>query len=85
MLTLVPAFNPDTVTYTAVSANNTNKIVVVPEDADAAVVIESDDAVIAADGTATWKAGENVVTITVTNGAGVDEVDRVYTVTVTKS
>ena len=44
-------------------------------------MIDSDDATIAEDGTATWAAGENTVTITVTNG----DVEKVYTVVVTKS
>lgn len=71
--------------YTATTTNATNKITATPEDPDATVVIESDDATIAADGTATWELGENVVTVTVTNGTGADEVEEVYTVTVTKS
>lgn len=49
------------------------------------MTIESDDATIASDGTATWASGDNVVTITVTNGTGEDEVEKVYTVTVTAS
>lgn len=71
--------------YTATTTNATNKITATPEDENATVVIESDDATISADGTATWEDGENVVTITVTNGEGDDAVEEVYTVTVTKS
>lgn len=79
MLTLTPEFDPDTLTYTAATENATNKITATAEDENATVVIESDDATIASDGTATWETGDNVVTITVTNG----DVEQVYTVTVT--
>jgi len=80
-LTLTPEFDPDVTEYTAATTNSTNKITATAEDEGATVTIESDDATIAADGTATWETGENVVTITVTNG----EAEEVYTVTVTKS
>ena len=80
-LTLSPTFDSDTTEYTATTSNNTNKITATATDEEATVEIESDDASIAADGTATWETGENVVTITVTNGGQ----SKVYTVTVTKS
>ena len=80
-LTLTPEFDPDVTEYTATTTNATNKITATPEDENATVTIESDDATIASDGTATWAAGDNVVTITVTNGG----LEEVYTVTVTKS
>ena len=79
-LTLTPTFASDTTSYTATTSNTTNKITATPTDQDATVDIESDDATIAADGTATWEVGENTVTITVTNGGQ----SKVYTVTVTK-
>ena len=79
-LTLTPTFDPDTTDYAATTSNNTNKITATATDDNATVEIESDDASIAADGTATWEPGENVVTITVTNGSQ----SMVYTVTVTK-
>ena len=47
--------------------------------------IDSDDATIADDGTATWGSGENVVTVTVTNDSGTPSVTKTYTVTVTKT
>ena len=80
-LTLSPTFDSDTTEYTATTSNNTNKITATATDENATVEIESDDASIAADGTATWDTGENVVTITVTNGGQ----SKVYTVTVTKN
>ena len=85
MLTLTPTFDPDVTEYATATTNATNKIVATPEDENAVVAIESDDATIADDGTATWDTGENEVTITVTNGTGDNEVEKVYTVTVTKS
>lgn len=79
-LTLTPTFDPDTTDYAATTSNNTNKITATATDDNATVEIESDDASIAADGTATWEVGENTVTITVTNGTS----EMVYTVVVTK-
>lgn len=80
-LTITPTFDPEVTEYTATTTNSTNKITATPADETAEVAIESDDATIAADGTATWAAGANEVTITVTKG----DLERVYTVTVTKS
>ena len=79
-LTLTPTFDSDTTEYATTTSNATNKITATPTDEDATVEIESDDATIAGDGTATWEVGENTVTITVTNGAE----SKVYTVVVTK-
>lgn len=67
--------------YSAATTNATNKIVATAAHEFATVEIDSDDATIAADGTATWAAGANVVEITVTCG----DLEKVYTVTVTKS
>lgn len=80
-LTLVPEFDPAVTEYTAATENDTTKITATPSDRYATVSVESDDATIALDGTATWVAGENTVTITVTSG----EEEEVYTVVVTKS
>lgn len=67
--------------YTATTTNATNKITAIPAHELATVMIESDDATIAPDGTATWAVGANVVEITVTCG----DLEEVYTATVTKS
>lgn len=80
-LTLTPEFAPDVTEYTAATTNATNKITATAEHEFAVVEITSKDATIASDGTATWAAGANVVTITVTCG----NLEKVYTVTVTKS
>lgn len=67
--------------YAAATTNSTNKITATPAHEFATVTIESDDATIASDGTATWAVGANVVEITVNCG----DLEEVYTVTVTKS
>lgn len=58
----------------------TNKITATPEDEDATVEILVGETEIESGNSATWSAGENTVTITVTN----DDVEKVYTVVVTK-
>ena len=80
-LTLTPTFDPEVTEYTAATTNSTNKITATPVDEGTTVEIDSDDATIASDGTATWAAGANVVTVTVSKG----DVEMVYTITVTKS
>ena len=59
----------------------TNKITATPEDENATVEILVGETEIESGDSATWSAGENTVTITVTNG----NVEKVYTVTVTKT
>lgn len=80
-LTLTPEFDPQVTAYTATTTNTTNTITATPVDEGATVVIESDDATINSSNVATWAAGDNEVTITVTKG----DVEKVYVVTVTKS
>lgn len=80
-LTLTPTFDASVTEYTATTTNTTNKITATPADETATVTIDSDDATIAEDGTTTWAVGENEVTITVLKG----DLEKVYTVTVTKS
>ena len=80
-LTLTPTFDPDVLEYTATTSDATNKITATATDENATVTIASDDATIGSDNRATWATGDNVVTITVTNGTE----SAVYTVTVTAS
>ena len=84
-LTLDPEFDPDVVEYTATTTNATNKITAEAEWSDSTISIESEDATIATDGTATWETGDNVVEITVTAVEGYETETKTYTVTVTKS
>ena len=79
-LTLTPVFNADTTAYTVTTSAATNKITATPEDEDATVEILVGETEIDSGASATWSAGENTVTITVTNG----DATKVYTVTVTK-
>lgn len=79
-LTLTPSFNADTTAYTVTTSAATNKITATPEDEGATVEILVGETEIDSGASATWSAGENTVTITVTNG----DATKVYTVTVTK-
>lgn len=87
-VSLSPAFDSETTTYTASTTNATNTITATPANAGAKVVITNKgtagDAVEIPNGTAaTWQAGTNTLTITVTAEDGTTT--KAYTVTVTKS
>lgn len=77
---LTPYFNSMITEYTAETTNSSDVIVAAAEDESASIAIASSDATISTN-TATWAPGENVVTVTVTNGGA----SKVYTLTVTKS
>ncbi len=80
-LTLVPAFDADTVAYTAATTNATNTITATAADAQAEVAITVNGSAHTNGQAATWETGDNVVRIVVTNG----NATKAYTVTVTKS
>lgn len=80
-LELTPTFDPNVTTYTAATTAATNKITAEAEFTDAAIEIKNGSTIVANGASATWSAGENTVTVKVTN----DSVDKTYTVTVTKS
>lgn len=80
-LTLTPEFSPETMEYTATTANATNKVTATAEDPDAVITITNGETAVENEGSASWQAGENILTVKVTNGA----VEKTYTVTVTKS
>lgn len=80
-LTLTPAFDSDVTEYTAATTNASNKVTATPTDESATVVILNGETTVENGESATWETGENVLTITVTNGTE----EEVYTVTVTKS
>jgi len=67
--------------YTASTTNATNKITATPASDTASVEITVGETEIENGSAATWAAGENVVTIKVTDG----DAATTYTVTVTKS
>lgn len=85
-LTLSPAFDSETLEYTVTTTDATNKVTATTDDPSAVIAIvltnsEEEEGVTVANGTAaTWASGENVLTITVTDGAS----KTVYVVTVTK-
>jgi HK97 family phage major capsid protein len=78
---LSPTFAGAVDTYTAATTNATNTISATPFVTKATVAIDVDGTPVVSGASATWAEGENVVTITVTNGTTV----KSYTVTVTKS
>ena len=79
-LALTPEFDPDVVSYTAVTTNATNTITATPAAEGAAAVITVNGETVASGSAATWETGENDVEIVVTNGTAT----KTYTVTVTK-
>ena len=80
-LSLTPMFDPDETEYSAETTNQTNKVTAVAEDENAVITILNGEMEVENGSSATWSAGENTLTIHVTNG----EAEKVYTVTVTKS
>ena len=77
---LSPTFDADVTEYTATTSNATNTITATATSESAGVVIVVNGNSLTSGSAATWKAGENEVKITVTNGANI----RTYTVIVTK-
>lgn len=80
-LTLDPTFDPAVTAYTASTTSATNIITATANDAEATVSIKNGETSVTSGSSATWVAGENTVTVTVTNGSA----SKVYTVIVTKS
>lgn len=86
-LTLSPTFDSKVLEYTVTTSNATNKVTATTDDPSAVIAIvlvnsEEAEGVAVTNGTAvTWASGENILTITVTDGAS----ETVYEVTVTKS
>lgn len=64
------------------TTNDTNKVTATPTDESATVaIVLGEDTSVTNGESATWEAGENTLTITVTNGTAT----KAYTVVVTKS
>lgn len=86
-LTLSPTFAKATLAYTATTTNATNKVTATTDDPSAVIVIvltnseETEGVAVTNGSSVTWASGENILTITVTDGAS----KTVYVVTVTKS
>lgn len=79
-LTLTPAFDPDTTTYTA-SMSAAGAVLATPVQADAAIALSYNGKNIVNGNTLTPATGTNPLTITVSKGNAV----KVYTVSITKS
>ena len=80
-LVLSPAFSSGTLDYTAATTNASDKITAAPTAGAATVAIKNGSTTVNNGAAASWSAGENTVTVTVTNGSNT----RVYTIVVTKS
>lgn len=80
-LTLSPAFNKSTMSYTAATTDATNTITAVAMDGEATIAIKNGATTVANGAAATWSAGANTVTIDVAIGGETET----YTVVVTKS
>ena len=78
---LTPSFSPTVYSYTASTTNSTNTITAVASDPNATIVIKNGETTVTNESSASWSAGSNTLTVTVTNGGA----SKVYTVTVTKS
>lgn len=79
-LVLTPGFEPDTTTYVATTSNESDIITATAADSGATVVIKNGTTTVTNGSSAEWTDGNNIVTITVTNGTKT----AVYTVTVSK-
>lgn len=80
-LILSPSFSSGTLEYTAATTSASDKITAAATASAATVVIKNGSTTVTSGSAASWAAGENTVTVTVTNGSNT----RVYTVIVTKS
>lgn len=82
-LSLTPAFDASTVSYTAATSNASNTITAVPSDAGATIEIMVNDVLVDNGSAVTWTAGANTVKVDVIAADGATT--KAYTVTVTKS
>ena len=82
-LTLTPSFDKDVTEYTATTTNASNKVTATPADETATVSILNGETPVTNGSNASWAEGENVLTITVTDGVD-NPITKTYTVTVTR-
>ena len=80
MLNLSPEFDADVTEYAVTTSNNSNKVTATASDENATIEINKGITPVENGSQVTWDAGENVLTINVTNGNS----STTYTVTVTK-
>ena len=79
-VSLTPAFLPTITSYTAATTDSTNTITATASDNSATVVIKNGSDTVTSGSAATWEAGQNVVSISVTN----EGYTRMYIVNVYK-
>lgn len=79
-LPLSPSFSSSVTEYTADTTAASDKVTAAAEDSNAVIVIKNGGTTVTNGNAASWSAGENTLTIEVTNGS----VSKVYTVVVTK-
>ena len=85
-LELTPEFDPDVTEYTATTTAASNKVTAVAADDTAVISIKKGTTAVTNGGNASWSAGENTLTVTVTDGTAPNpQLTKVYTVTVTRS
>jgi len=80
-VTLSPTFSKNVTSYTATTTSSSSTITATATDNTATVVIKNGDTTVTSGNSASWSAGKNMVTVTVTN----TNASKVYTVEVTKS
>ena len=80
-VTLTPAFLPTVTSYTAATTDSTNTITATASDNSATVVIKNGSDTVTSGSAATWTAGANAVTVTVTKSG----YTKTYNITVTKT
>lgn len=80
-LTLTPSFSPTITSYTAATTDSTNTITATATDNTATVVIKNGSDTVTSGSAATWEAGANAVTVTVSKSG----YTKTYNVNVTKS
>lgn len=78
---LIPAFSPTITSYAAATTDSTNTITATASDNSATVVIKNGSDTVTSGSAATWEAGANAVTVTVTKSG----YTKTYNVNVTKS
>lgn len=82
-LALTPEFDAGVTAYTAATTNTQDSVTATANDALATAVIKNGTTTVTSGNNATWSAGKNTVTVTVTAEDGVTT--KTYTVEVTKS
>lgn len=79
-LNLTPVFDPTIDTYAVTTTNASDRVTAIAQDAAATIAIDNGGTTVTNGNTASWSAGANELTVTVTNGGN----SSTYTVNVTR-